>query len=417
MRAVRLLALHLHDLRPAAQPVGLQLGAADIGDHQGGVRGGGAHRVAPLRRPPAGKAPQLTIMPVAADRQLHRQRAGMGMAVDAGRRRRAAIDDQHAAAGLQALEAAIGRATDGAAPAARRPGVSTSSTSVRRLLLAAVEQRQAAVAVAQHAQRRRHALDRAGQRRRRLHLRRLQQRADFGQVLQRRQLRGGAALGVAAVGQHLAGDLLRQEAQRAGQERGVLRQRHGGGDQPLQRGQRPGVQLLGRQRGGQAAGVGHQPRHQPLAEHVVGGGGEEVVMAEPGGDARAGDVRPMRQRLGRRGGDPVGDQGAGAQPGGVGAERAQVAQPGEAVRRGAQRLGAAGVAPSRRASAARTAPPISSSPLSSRAPRVGVAGPGIAHRQGGRVGHARHAAGWAGGPSLGERRAASDRCRSFGALP
>ncbi len=54
-------------------------------------------------------------------------------------------------------------------------------------------------------------------------------------------------------------DLLRQETQRARQEAGMLRQRDGRGDQTLQRGQRPGVQFLGRQRGGQAAGIGHQP--------------------------------------------------------------------------------------------------------------------------------------------------------------
>ena len=110
-----------------------------------------------------------------------------------------------------------------------------------------------------HPERRRHALDRAGQRGRRLRLRGLQQGADLGQVLQRGELRGRAAFGVAAVRQHLAGDLLRQEAQRARQEAGVLRQSDGRGDQALQCGQRPRVQLLGRQRGRQAAGVGHQP--------------------------------------------------------------------------------------------------------------------------------------------------------------
>ena len=67
----------------------------------------------------------------------------------------------------------------------------------------------------------------------------------------------------------------------------MLGQRHGSGDQALERCQRPGIQLLGRQRRGQAARIRDQPRHQPLAERIVGGGGEEVVVAEPGGDPRA----------------------------------------------------------------------------------------------------------------------------------
>ena len=41
--------------------------------------------------------------------------------------------------------------------------------------------------------------------------------------------------------------------------------------------------------------VGHQPRHQPLAKCIVGGRGEEIVMAEPGGDARTGDVGTVSQ--------------------------------------------------------------------------------------------------------------------------
>ena len=45
-----LLALRLDHLRPAAEPVRLQLAAVHVGDHQGGVRGGRAGRVAPFRR-------------------------------------------------------------------------------------------------------------------------------------------------------------------------------------------------------------------------------------------------------------------------------------------------------------------------------------------------------------------------------
>ena len=241
-----------------------------------------------------------------------------------------------------------------------------------------------------HPQRRRHALDRAGEHRWRLRLRGLQQGADLGQVLQGGKLRGRAAFGVAAVRQHLARDLLRQEAQRARQEAGMLRQRDGGGDQALQRGQRPRVQLLGRQRGRQAARVGHQPRHQPLAECVVGGGGEEIVMAEPGGDPGADDVGAMRQRLAGRRGDPFGHQRAGAQPGRVGAEGAQVAQPGEAVRRRIQQGGTGRLAPGARPQRAHAAAELQFAAQQPCA-AAGVARPGIAHRQGRRVRHAAHA--------------------------
>ena len=215
----------------------------------------------------------------------------------------------------------------------------------------------------------------------------LQQRADFGQVLQRGELRGGAAFDVAAVGQHLAADLLRQEAQRPVQEPGMLRQRDGGGDQPLQRGQRAGVQLLRRQCGGQAARVGHQPRHQPLAEHVVGGGGEEVVVPEPGRDAGAHYVGPVRDRIGRRRVDPLGNQGAGAQPRRIGAQRAQVAQPGRScARQCAARLGRRAVVP---AAGLQDADGAAEFQLALQQPgaAAGIAGPGIAHRQGRGVGH------------------------------
>ena len=267
----------------------------------------------------------------------------MGEAVETRRRRRAAVDDQHAAAGLHAMKPALGQRRGAAAAA---PGLGQHQIDQRAgFLPAAVEQRQAAVAMPHHPQRRRHALDRVRQDGRRLRLRGLQQRADFRQVLQRGQLRRRAAFGVAAVGQDLAADLLRQEAQRPGQEAGVFAQCDGGGDQAFQRGQRAGVEFLGRQRGGQAARIGDQPAHQPLAERVVGGGGEEIVMAEPGGDAGADDVGAVGDRVGRRVGDPFGHQRPRPQPRGVGAQRAQISQPGEPVRAGSQDGGAADLVP------------------------------------------------------------------------
>ncbi len=112
---------------------------------------------------PASIGAAIDDQAVAPDRHLQRQRAGMGEAVDAGRRRRAAIDDQHGAAGLHALEPALGH---GRRAASAAPGLGQHQVDQRRHLLArAVEQRQAAIAVAQRAQRRRHALDGGGQRR------------------------------------------------------------------------------------------------------------------------------------------------------------------------------------------------------------------------------------------------------------
>ncbi len=59
-------------------------------------------------------------------------------------------------------------------------------------------------------------------------------------------------------------------------------------------------------------------------------------MTQPGGNAGAGNVRPVGQRFQRRRRDPFGDQRTRAKPGRVGTQRAQVAQPGEAVREHAQ---------------------------------------------------------------------------------
>ncbi len=132
----------------------------------------------------------------------------------------------------------------------------------------------------------------------------------------------------------------------------MFAQGNGGGDQALHRGQRPGVQFLGGQGGGQAAGVGDQAAHEPLAEGVVSGRGKEIVMAEPGGDSGAGDVGAMGDRVGGRAGDPLRYQGTGPQPGGIGAKGAQVAQPGEAVRAGPQDGGPAEVTPTRPGAAA-----------------------------------------------------------------
>ena len=196
-----------------------------------------------------------------------------------------------------------------------------------------------------------HAVDGGGEHGGGLGLGGLQEGADLHQVLQGGELGGGAALGVAAVGEDLAGDLLRQEAEGAGEEGALLRDGDGGGDQALQGGERAGVQLLGREGGGEVAGVVDQPGHQALAEGVVGRGGEEIVMAEPGGEPGADDVRAVGNGVERGAGHPIADELAGAGPGGVGAEGAQVAQPDEAMCGGAQDGRAAGIGPAAEAQA------------------------------------------------------------------
>ena len=67
--------------------------------------------------------------------------------------------------------------------------------------------------------------------------------------------------------------------------------RHARRGEPFQRRQRPPVQHFGGQGGGEVARIHHQPAHQPLAEIVIGGGREKIIMAKPGGQPRAADIR------------------------------------------------------------------------------------------------------------------------------
>ncbi len=268
--------------------------------------------------------------------------------------------------------------------------------------------------MAHDAKRGRHPLDRGGERRGRGHLGRLEQRADFAEILQRAQLRSGAAFGVAAVGQHLPSDLLRQETQRPGEECRVFRDRDGGGDETLERGQAARVEVFGRQRGRERACVGDEAGHEPLAERVIGGGGKEIVVAEPRAEAGACYRGSVRDRVGRTAGDPVRDQRPGAKPGRVGAEGAQVAQPREAMRGRPQRRWPLALAPEAGAERADNPAAIKFAPKQPRAAR-GVARPGVANREGRRVRHpaesqARH-------PRHGEPRVAQPPARVAGAAP
>ena len=192
------------------------------------MRGGGAQRVAPAPARPAGRGAAIDDQPLAPDRHLEGQRAGMGEAIGAARqpgrripRRRGggapASADHDRAPGLQAVEAASPPVQRRAAP---RLALGEHQLDQRgRLLPRAVEQRQAAIAMAEQAQRLARALQHRGQRRRRrVHPGAVQQVADLDQVLHRQQeLSRRAALDMAAIGVELALQFARQEAQRAGQ--------------------------------------------------------------------------------------------------------------------------------------------------------------------------------------------------------
>ena len=247
----------------------------------------------------------------------------MRQPIDTRWRRRATIHQHNAPPCLQPLEPAIlqRRRSTAATPRLGQGDIDQAAA----LFLAAVEQSQAAIAMPHHPQRRCHAVDRAGQRSRRGRLGPLQQRTDLGQVLQRGELDGRAALHMTTVRQHLTRDLLRQEPQCACQEPCMFGQRHRRRDQPFQRGQRACIHLLGRKRRGQAARVRHQPCHQFLPEPVICRGGEEIVMAEPRCDAGANHIRPVRQWLIGRRGNPFRQQRTCPQPRRIGAKRTQIA--------------------------------------------------------------------------------------------
>ena len=82
LRAIRLLTLRLHGLRAAAKSVGLEFRRIDVGDHQRGMGRGGTYGVVPLGRS-GGKCTAIHDQPVPAHGHLHRQSAGMRIAVQA----------------------------------------------------------------------------------------------------------------------------------------------------------------------------------------------------------------------------------------------------------------------------------------------------------------------------------------------
>ena len=114
------------------------------------------------------RAAAIDDQALAPDGQLERQRAGMGADIVAGRRRGADIHQDKGPPGDHPLEPAIAGALQrpSGRPRSRQDGVDLRSVA----FAAAVEQREAAVPMAQQPERSRHAVDRLQQRWRRFRL-------------------------------------------------------------------------------------------------------------------------------------------------------------------------------------------------------------------------------------------------------
>ena len=128
MGAARLLALHLDLLGPSRpEPIRPDLRRTGVGDHQRRMRGGRPQRVPPFAHRSRRRA-TVDDEPVAPDRQLERQRAGMGTRIQPHRWGSAGIHDQHAPPPLaggeshpRSVDSAHGSAVR-PAPAQDRPG-------------------------------------------------------------------------------------------------------------------------------------------------------------------------------------------------------------------------------------------------------------------------------------------------------
>ena len=196
--------------------VGEDLGRVGVADDYGGMGGGGARHGAPLGIA-TGVGAAVDDQPLLAHAHLEAERAGMIVVVDAGGGRRADFRDHHRPAGGKPFETGVGR-TRGRPP----PGVGLEQHPVDQpglLLAGVVEQGQPAVAVAEKAQHRDHAVDGGLQAARRLLSGGREGGADIDQVAQNREMHRRAALVVAAVGADLAVELAIQQSEPPSQPR------------------------------------------------------------------------------------------------------------------------------------------------------------------------------------------------------
>jgi len=202
--------------------------------------------------------------------------------------------------------------------------------------------------MAEQAERWRGTIQRGQQMRRRFHTHAMQQVADFNKILQRGELQRWGAFHMPAIGQELAFNFGRQEADGALQI-GFFFQGNGGGKRALQRHQSAAMFVFRRQGAHQIPCILRQALHHLAAKYVFGGAGEEIPMAKPGGNApayhfgRIGDVFFPADL------QPIGRQGTGTQPRCIRTQGAQIAHPGKAMRRrapsGRSAQGAPGFAP------------------------------------------------------------------------
>ena len=196
------------------------------------------------------------------------------------------------AARAEALEAGMGRARRRLAL-----GLGLGEHQIdqrRRLLEAAVEQRQAAVAVAEEAQHRRRAVDRVLEIFRDVDMAGDQHAADVDQMPEQDQLMRRVAVAAAAVGQDQPAELGLEQRQPARHALFRARQADAGVEQRLGRGQT--LQALGRALGAalELGDLAHQAVGEGRAEAVLGAVVEERVLADPVDQALGQDVDLLR---------------------------------------------------------------------------------------------------------------------------
>ena len=363
------------------------------------MRGGGAQGIAPAFLARRGRA-AIHNQPITPDGHFKGKRAGMGEAIRPTRQaakpgggpapawRRPGIHNDHGAPGLQALKAGFRQFQR--APPARLALRQHQIKQSRVFFPRAIEQRQAAIAMAEQAQSGGSTVQSGQQMRRRFHSHAMQQVADFNQVLQRRELLRRGAFNMPAIGQELTLDLGGQEADGTLQI-GVFFQSDSSSKRALQRHQSAAMLIFRRQGADQIACILRQALHHLAAENIFSRGREEIPMAEPGGNPRTDHFGRIGDIFFPAGLQPIGGERTGAQPCSISSKRAQIPHPGEPMGRSAPGGGGAFTTPGLsafcgQAHGADGAGEIGFSAQQARA-AGGIAGPKITKGAGRGIGH------------------------------